>query len=213
MFGGAGYYGISPLSADLHAFESGADDFVDMDDFLDFAQVTESQPKSQTLLQSPASSNLPANLSPTASDQDSASDSSRSTNAMNNGDGDIEMPLFDGSRKRAASDDVDFSNVFGFDPVSTTIDPTVIGQQPNGGSFSLTGLPLPSHPRFDSSSPSDMHDSPGTVNNEMEEPSPIQESKQRRLPSRSHVSQNRRKRLSVCASLAKRACFPRGPII
>lgn len=212
MFGGAGYYGISPLSADLHAFESGADEFVDMDDFLDFAQVTDSQPKSQTLLQSPAGGNLPANLSPTASDQDSASDSSRSTNAMHNGDGDIEMSLFDGSRKRAASDDVDF-NVFGFDTMSTTIDPTVIGQQTTGSSFSLAGLPLPSHPRFDSSSPSDMHDSPGTVNNEMEEPSPIQESKQRRLPPRSHIPQNRRKRLSVCASLANRACLPRAPIV
>ncbi|PSS00556.1 hypothetical protein BD289DRAFT_28851 [Coniella lustricola] len=198
MFGGGNYYsGMSPLPADLQPFNAGADDFTDMEEYFDFAQSHDSQPKSQTLLQPPAGGNLPVNLSPTASDQDSASDSSRSTNALNHGDGDVDMPLFGGSHKRSVSGDVDFSNVFGFDTLSTTIDPTVIGQQPPAGSsFSLTGMPLPSHPSFDSSSPSDMHDSPGHMTHELEERSPVAESKPRRLPSRSHVPPNRRKRLS-----------------
>ncbi|KAF3766034.1 hypothetical protein M406DRAFT_329877 [Cryphonectria parasitica EP155] len=168
------------------------------DDFLNFAQSNDSQPKGQGLLQPTTDSTLPSNLSPTASDQDSASDSSRSTNAMNNGDGDVDMALFEKS-SREGFGDFDFNSMSSMYE-QNTINPAMI-DQPMGGSYTSFGRNAASPPRFDSSSPSDFNSSPGTLNDHEDEVPA--DRKPPRLSTRPQAGHARRKRHSQQSSSAK----------
>lgn len=115
----------------------------------------DSKPKTKEVLQ--PVHGLPSALSPTASDPDSASDSSRSTAAMNNIDvNDVAMNGYFEFNDDPGMNWADLT-IFNNDEVHDTINPAVIGQ-PMGMHMDLVDVsPGPSH---DSSSPSDVNASP-----------------------------------------------------
>lgn len=182
------------------------------DDFLGLFPPHEADPKClDSALLPPASAQLPTDLSPNASDQDSASDSSPSPNAMNNPDEDFDM--FSNSNTHSGEwQFYDFTN-FEDAPATdqTTINPSLI----NGG---LTnGLMMdPSQ----SSSPSDSNsNSSNGLANESEESPPVEPidaimqtgwskflmngtngNHAIAKPARPSASQSRKKRNSVCLS-------------
>lgn len=188
---GADFVNFGGMPENLENYDFAADDY------LDFALSNDPQPKGQGLLQAADHTPLPHNLSPAVSDQDSASDSSRSTNAMNNADADadadVDMPLFE-NPPRGGFVDFDFNGMSSMYD-QNTINPAMI-DQPMANSFTHQfGRNAPSPTRIDSSSPSDLNPSPGFLN-DSEEALPMV-AKSHRVSSRSQGTQSRKKRHSV----------------
>lgn len=137
---------------------------LDQDGFLDLFPSHEPQPKAieNPLLQPAQPSTLPSAISPNASDQDSASDSSPSPNTMNNADEDFDMFSYGTTQ---SGDWAPFDNFTTFGDASlgesNTINPSLIQGDFNNASFME---PL------QSSSPSESNSSNGMVNDSDESP-------------------------------------------
>lgn len=137
---------------------------LDQDDFLGLFQPHDSQPKAigNPLLQPGQPSTLPSAISPNASDQDSASDSSPSPNTMNTADEDFDMFSYNTNQSGDWAPFDNFTN-FGDAPQmeSNTINPSLIQGDFNNASFME---PL------QSSSPSESNSSNGMINDSDESP-------------------------------------------
>ncbi|CAN8103360.1 unnamed protein product [Discula destructiva] len=135
------------------------------EDFLGLFQPHDSDPKGidSVLLQPAQSAPLPTTLSPNASDQDSASDSSPSPNNMNNVDEDFDMFSYTNNQSGDWSQFEDFTT-FGDAPATeqNTINPSLIQ-----GDFATSSLLDPHH----SSSPSESTSSNGMGQDSDESPS------------------------------------------
>lgn len=153
-------------------------------DFLDLIQSNPdlSQPKAQPVLQS-TPGHIPSAPSPTASDQDSASDSStthrtdsstRSAAAMNGGDVDMAgmWDQLDSQPRLDWEDHNDFVDIDHmpsiFDNTNGTINPAALDQSPYGEHIDIGDAQFA--PRHDSSSPSDSSQSPLAANASDESP-------------------------------------------
>lgn len=153
-------------------------------DFLDLIQSNPdlSQPKAQPVLQS-TPGHIPSAPSPTASDQDSASDSStthrtdsstRSAAAMNGGDVDMAgmWDQLDSQPRLDWEDHGDFVDIDHmpsiFDNANGTINPAALDQSPYGEHVDIGDAQFA--PRHDSSSPSDSSQSPMAANASDESP-------------------------------------------
>lgn len=153
---------ISMFDDELGSYPDASDE-----DFLDLYQPHDSDPKGidSALLQPNQPAAFSTTLSPTVSDQDSASDSSPSPNNMNNPDEDFDMFSYPVQQNEDWSSQFDDFTNFG-DPPPTepqnTINPSLIQ-----GDFS--GFPLIES--LQSSSPSDSNSSNGLSNDSDESPS------------------------------------------
>lgn len=152
---------ISMFDDDLGSYPDAGDE-----DYLDLYHPHDSDPKGidSALLQPAQPAALPTTLSPNASDQDSASDSSPSPNNMNNPDEDFDMFSYPVQPNEDWSSQFDDFTNFG-DASTTeqnTINPSLIQ-----GDF--TGLPLIDPQQ--SSSPSESTSSNGLTNDSDESPS------------------------------------------
>lgn len=191
---------------------------LDQDGFLDLFPSHDPQSKAieNPLLQPAQPSTLPSAISPNASDQDSASDSSPSPNTMNNADEDFDMFSYSTNQ---SGDWAPFDNFTNFGDASlaesTTINPSLIQGDFNNASFME---PL------QSSSPSESNSSNGMVNDSDESPptdnmdaildmgfskggvtvgNGLNVMNGVTKPTRSAASQNRKKRHSQQASVSK----------
>lgn len=176
---------------------------LDQEDFLGLFQPHDPQPKAidNPLLQPAQPNTLLPTISPNASDQDSASDSSPSPNTMNTADEDFDMFSYSTNQP---GDWAPFDNFTNFGDAASmetnTINPSLIQ-----GDFNNAPLMEP----LQSSSPSESNSSNGMVNDSDE--SPPTDNMDAILvmgfskygvngvakPSRPSGSQNRRKRHSV----------------
>lgn len=177
--------GVSMSELSFINYEAYSDLDLGLDESTQFLDLIQSTPdishSKGTVLRSGDSSHIPPAPSPTASDQDSASDSSTthrtdrsslSAPVMNNGD--VEMAgiwdQLDSNPKVEWDHDGDFGAMDSMPSIfdNGTIDPAALAQSPFGDNIDFGDAP--SAPRQDSSSPSDRSQSPEPANGSDESP-------------------------------------------
>ncbi|KUI67785.1 Protein MGA2 [Cytospora mali] len=177
--------GVSMSELSFINYEAYSDLDLGLDESTQFLDLIQSNPdishSKGTVLRSGGSNDIPPAPSPTASDQDSASDSSTthrtdrsslSAPAMNNGD--VEMAgiwdQIDSNTKVEWDHDADFGAMDSMPSIfdSGTIDPAALAQSPFGDHIDFGDTQ--SAPRHDSSSASDSSQSPEPANGSDESP-------------------------------------------